>query len=271
MRVHLTDGEQARTRAGGTKSVEAWENVVRGGELQSTFIRENNLEARRLAQATIAIDPGYANAWTILGWSHWCDVFGGWADSRQESLERAFEAAQKAFEIDNDYPETLSLLGFWYLIQGEHDEAVAALGKAAALAPNHAAITAMSGLTLTMSGKGEQGIELTKRAMRLSPTYPPWYLDTLGRSYYVMGERDKAVEVLRESIRRQPETVMPRVTYIVVLTEAGLSEEAKKVARDILRIEPTFSTLKWMQAIRYKDPIFQNKQLSNLREAGLPD
>jgi hypothetical protein len=64
---------------------------------------------------------------------------------------------------------------------------------------------------------------------------------------------------------------MPRVSYIVVLTEAGISEEAKKVARDILRIEPTFSTLKWMRAIRYKDPIFQDKQLSSLRESGLPD
>jgi len=70
---------------------------------------------------------------------------------------------------------------------------------------------------------------------------------------------------------QEPEAVMHRVSYIVVLIEAGLSEEAKKVARDILQIEPTFSTLKWMQAIRYKDPIFQNKQLNSLRGAGLPD
>ena len=93
----------------------------------------------------------------------------------------------------------------------------------------------------------------------------------LGRSYHMMGERDKAVEALREAVRREPEAVMPRVSYIVVLTEVGLSAESKKVARDILRIEPTFSTLKWMQSIRYKNPIFQNKQLNSLREAGLPD
>ena len=157
------------------------------------------------------------------------------------------------------------------MIQGEHDEAVAIYEKAAALAPNHAAITAKLGLTLTMSGRPEQGIELIKKAMRLSPTYQPWWLDTLGRSYYMLGELDKAVEALREAVRLQPESVMSRVSYVVVLVEAGLSEEAQKVARDILRIGPTFSTLRWMQSIRYKDPIFQNKQLNNLREAGLPD
>jgi hypothetical protein len=116
MRVHLTDGEQARTCFGNTKSVEAWENVVRGEGLQGTFIRENCIEARHLARAAIAMDPGYAHAWTLLGRTHWTDVFGGWADSRQESLEKAFEAAQKTFEIDNDDPETLSLLGLWHLI-----------------------------------------------------------------------------------------------------------------------------------------------------------
>ena len=107
--------------------------------------------------------------------------------------------------------------------------------------------------------------------MRLSPTYPAWYLDTLGRSHHVAGEPDKAVEALREAVRRSPDAVMSRVSYIVVLTEAGLAEEAQTVARDILRIEPAFSALQWMKAIRYKDPVFRDKQLESLRGAGLPD
>ena len=70
MRVQLSVGEKARILAGRTKNVEAWGLVVRADELNNRLIREDNLEARRLVEEAVRIDPYYASAWTELGWTH---------------------------------------------------------------------------------------------------------------------------------------------------------------------------------------------------------
>jgi len=65
---------------------------------------------------------------------------------------------------------------------GEHDEAVAMSEKAIALAPNHAQNLAIAAAVLNKSGQPERSFELIKRAMRLCPIYPGWYLYVLANA-----------------------------------------------------------------------------------------
>ena len=71
LQVKLTVGEQARVYAGGTNNIEAWECVVRGKDLMERHVKEDNLEAQRLLEQAVRLDPKYVTALTYLGWAHW--------------------------------------------------------------------------------------------------------------------------------------------------------------------------------------------------------
>ena len=62
----------------------------------------------------------------------------GWSESRQGSLERAFELAQKAVILDDSDSEAHRALGEISLWKMDYERAVAESEKAIALNPNNA-------------------------------------------------------------------------------------------------------------------------------------
>jgi len=272
MQVQLADGEQVRLRARGTGSVEAREAWMRADELTGRHIREDNLKGRRLAEEASRLDPHYAYAWVAIGYTHWADAYWGWGESLKVSLEQAMEAAQKAFDIDETHPDIFALLGLIHLFRAEHDKAVQMAERGAYLAPGHADAQAICAHTLNGSNKPKEAIRRIKRAMRLCPIYPAWYLLLLGDSYRLMGKQDLAIRTLKGAIEREPDSAQITVLLANVLAGAELLDEAKVAAEKVLDIDPTFTLTGGLAGICfYKDPALNEKVLENLRKAGLPE
>jgi adenylate cyclase len=80
LQVELTEGEQARLWASGTQNLEAWEIFIQIPELLFSHQRENVLISRQLAEQALQLDKNYAEAWTMLGLSHWEEAFNGWSE-----------------------------------------------------------------------------------------------------------------------------------------------------------------------------------------------
>ena len=268
MHVQLKHGEQARSWASRATNVEAWEKCMRANELIEAFVREDNLEARQLAQAAIALDPDYVHAWLVLGWTHWADVYGRWAENRKDSLAQAHEAVTKVIEVEEYVPLALGLLGEILLLEDEQDQAVEVLEKAVGLAPNHAYNTAYLADALCYVGRLEEAVDRVIRATRLSPFHPAWYLKILGVCYQLMKEHDLAISTLKEAVQREPESAHFRLWLVSALVEAKQLDDAKTVAREVMRIEPGFSTRIW-EELCFKDADLNDRISQNLRRAGL--
>jgi adenylate cyclase len=272
MQVQLTGGEQARVRAGGTQSVKARELTFRADELTDRHIREDRLEGSRLVEEALGIDPDYAHAWVALGWTHWQDAYWGWSESSEFSLERAFEAAQKALDINEAHPDAYALLGMVYLLQGEHNKAVEVVEKAVSLAPSHAEAHALWAYSLNAVNKPKEAMQPIKRAMRLCPIYPAWYLGVLADTYRLMGKQDLAVSTLKKAVEQEPDSALASVGLAFILADGELLDEAKAAAEKVLSIDPTFTLTRGGPGICvYKDPSLNEKWLENLRKAGLPE
>ena len=71
MSVNLTAGEQARTWAEGTKSLEAYLKLMEGRGYLWKGNRESNALARRATEEAIALDPKYAEAYVLLGTTYY--------------------------------------------------------------------------------------------------------------------------------------------------------------------------------------------------------
>ena len=271
LQVELTEGEQARLWASGTKNLEAWELVIQANHLIHRHHREDTHEARRLLEQALPLDENYATAWELLGLTHWTDAINeGWSDSREASLARALEANDRALTIDPSNPDTLASLGLIKLTSGNHDEALALSEKAVALAPNLANNMAIAGVITVYCGKPREALELVRKAMRLCPIYPIWYLYPLTRAYWFMGKTDEAIAAARSAIERDPELSISHKLHAIVLTDAGRDAEAQRAAAEVLRLEPNFSVEAW--AARRGTPTeLSIREAEALRKAGLPD
>ena len=269
MRVQLSLGEKARMLAGGTKSVEAWEKQLKADELNNAFIRSDNWAARRLCEEALALDPDYVSAWTELGWTHLEDAFCGWSDSTETSLDNAVDAVQKALRLEQDYPLALSLMSYVHVLRGEYDQAVEESGKAVELAPENAEAVAELGHMLLFASRSEEALEVIKRAIRLCPIRLMWHLAILGQCQQQIGELELAIATFREAVMKGPHSPFPRVCLIGALVEAGEMEEAKRTAREVLRLESSFSLSNW-RVMEFRDLAVRERIMNHLAEAGLP-
>jgi len=274
--VRLREGEQARVWSGGTKNVEAWECVRLGQDALNRVTAKDRIEARRLFDRALELDPNYPMAWFSLGRSYFHEAEHGTGhDTKADHdalLESAVAYATKAFELDPSCADAYASAGIIRLSMGEHDEAVAMSEKAIALAPNHAQNLAIAAAVLNKSGQPERSFELIKRAMRLCPIYPGWYLYVLANACRLLHRNESAVGVLQEAIRRNPEN--HPALYIGLastLGELGQNEDAKRTAAVILRLEPDFSIQKYASRLAYRDPSELTRFEDGLRKAGLPE
>ncbi len=271
LQVEITEGEQERmSLIHGTDNLEAWILAAQGLQLIRRVTKGDNAKARRLYRSAIELDRNYAGAWDGLAWTHLLDARFGWSDSRETSVLRAAELAQKMLALDDTRPRTYALLGQVLLINGDHDQAVALGEKAVALNPNGADVSAMLGLTLTYTGELERSIALLKQAMRLSPYYPDWYRWSLGRAYRLAGRYEEAIAALTAGLDRSLESLAPRVELVAAYSQLRAIKKAQDEATEVLRINPNFSAGEWSRVPPYKDPASAERDLDALHRAGLP-
>jgi adenylate cyclase len=273
--VRLREGEQARVWSGGTKNVEAWECVRLGQEALNQVKREDRIEARRLFERALELDPTYPTAWSSLGgvYFHEAEYGTGYATEadREAVLEASVTHVTKALELDPLFADAYALLGLCHLSKREYEDAIAMSEKAIALAPNLAVNLAMAAAVLNKSGQPARSFELIKRAMRLCPLYPTWYLSVLAGSCRLLGRNEAAVTVYEEATKRNPDNSVEHVGLASTLGELGREADAKKTVAAILRLEPDFSIKRYVERLSYRDPADLARFEGGLRKAGLPE
>jgi TolB-like protein len=110
--VTLTQGERLRIRRKDTDNLEAYDNYLRGRQLVFQRCAKAVEEARPLLERAIALDPQFAQAYTMLACTHILDHANGWHDAGGTSLEKAQEFAQMAVTREGDDPE-VGMIGRW--------------------------------------------------------------------------------------------------------------------------------------------------------------
>ncbi|NIR60934.1 MAG: hypothetical protein GWO02_16195, partial [Gammaproteobacteria bacterium] len=68
-----------------------------------------------------------------------------------------------------------------------------------------------------------------KRAMRLSPVYPPWFLEILAGAYREAGQIAFAISVARELLRIVPSSISGRLLLAGALVRGGGLAEARAI------------------------------------------
>ncbi len=226
--------------------------------------------ARKWLEKAIEADPNFSGAWALLGLAHMMEAKFSWSESPIYSFKRMAECAQKALSLDDSNPKAHMLMSWLHYSQIDFDKAVASAKKAVALCPNG---EHMLGLLATMmvwaAGRHEEAITLTKKAMRLSPYYADYHLDTLGFANFHLRHYEEAITAWKSLQDRNPNHLggYTLLKLAGAYSELGQSEKARVHAAEFLRLNPNFSLKSYLEAWPYKNQADADRISNALRKA----
>ena len=268
LQVKLTDGEQARLYDKGTENIEAYLKLWQARSYFFHADRGSNLLARQICEEIIVLEPDWEVPHALLGWTHWQDVWLRSSDSPEESVQKAFQCAQKAISL-NESPIACALLSFLYTLTGQHDKALEEGERSIALDPNSADAHAWYAYTLYTAGEPTKAVSRIEKALRMNPFPPSWYFLFLGSSYRLLGRYEEAISAFKKAILKEPTSLFARLFLAVTYAMSGREEEAQAQAKEGIKIDPSFSLEYFAKTLPFKDHAETQRIVDALHKAGL--
>jgi tetratricopeptide (TPR) repeat protein len=231
--------------------------------------KEANAQARLMFEQAVALDPQYATAYTLIGFTYFTEWFMGWGQDPQ-ILEQALALAQKARTLDDSLPTAHLLLSLVYTWKKHDEQALAEAERAIALDPNDSFAYIRLGSILYFTGRATEGIEVIEKAMRLNPYYPADDLLNLALAYRFAGRYEEAIAALKKGLARNPDLGRnPHLFLAELYSQLGREEEARAEAAEHLRRNPDWSLEVFRQRSPLRDQAMLNQMVENMRKAGL--
>jgi serine/threonine-protein kinase len=240
LKAVLTPIERARIRIQPTKSLEAYEAFLRGRQHLTRHSAEGTESAIAELERAIALDPGYAHAYSGLAMARirgvgFLDVQEP-AEARKE-LDRATEAAKKALGLDPSLSEAHVVLALRALQwDWDWDLAKEKCLRAMELNPSDALPHAYYAVYLTYKERRfAEAVEATQRATELDPhdpgvlSYRIWVLWATGKYGQVLKEAQRFLELA-------PESPFAHYWIGIALLWTGHPEEAIRKQETALRL-----------------------------------
>ena len=266
--VELTRFERERALAKPTKSLAAYEYVLRGREVLSRATRDKNDEARDMFQRAIALDPSYAAAYAGLGGTYYEAVVSGWTEFRGEELERAENLAQKALALDPGSTSAYRLLALIDLSEGRYDFALGQIDHALELNPSDAESYLRRGSILLFSGRSSEALPWLKGALRLDPDDGLATLH-LGMAYYFLDRYGEAVETMDRALAGdlgRLDKLMGRPVLAAAYAQLNRPQDAERERTSVMRIEPFLDAEQF--AAQFGTQAARDKVMDGLKKAG---
>ena len=272
MAAKLGEGDNERLMQKKAYNVKAWIAYRKGVEQFRLFKKEANLKSRELSETAIDLEPEYSEAYSLLGWTYAWPVRMGISKTPKKDLLKAEELVKKAKTFDLNNSDAQNLLGFIYAVRGQYERAIEEGQAAVELAPNNSDTYALLSESLLLIGRSNEAIVAMKKAMRLAPFYPRWFLSTLGQCYVVAGKYEEAEIALKHLLKERPDHPRYHTWLAVTYSSLGHQDLARDHIEQALRINPAFCTEEWRKEFTpWKNREEVERILDIARKAGLPE
>lgn len=184
-------------------------------------------EAEPLYGQILAVDPGHAEAFHMLGLlAH-----------QLGNPTKAIELVGRAVALRPDFIGAQSNLGNLYQEVGQLDESVACYWEALTREPTSAEIFSNLGAALYKQGKIDEAVMAYQQSVRLLPDYAEAYTN-LAIALWSQGKLAEAATQCQKAIALKPNHVEAYSHMAVILKHQGRLEDAVACYREALRLRP---------------------------------
>lgn len=264
----VSEAELRRVAQRHTRNLEAYEYFQRGQPALLARQRADNDTAREMFRRAIALDATFARAYAGLALTYAADYRNQWALDGRAALDRAFELARTANQMNPDIPETYWVLAFVHMERRQHEQALQYLDTAVRLYPSYADGYALMAGINTYIGRPAETVRLLRIAMRLDPLAGSLYFLNLGRAYLFLGDLEQARVNLQHALSRNSENLESHVYMAVLHVTAGDKAAATWEADEIRALKSGFSSRSWLETYPMTDVTQKKKLMQALGELG---
>ncbi len=200
----LSPSVQARIDNQPTENLLAWDLALRGRYLLDKEQSQSNLEgAVDFYRGALQADPDYARAWAglaqaigeLVAWSYWPD----------DELSEAWDAAERAIELDPNLAEGYFSRGDLMRITRQFDQGEADFLKGLMLSPGSADGHSRYGDLLRDSGQVKESVLESRRAIELDPRMVRIRVSLL-QNLYFNRDWDGVLEQANQVLQLEPDT-----------------------------------------------------------------
>ncbi len=178
----VSAAEFARSKSRPTKSLSAYEYLLRAKHSDSYGSVERHLLAREYCEKAVSIDPEYAEALAQLAT---ITIVLYYLSDMADGLDKAIEYAERAVVADKGCAEAHGALGWCLLDTGNHKRAGYHFDQALKINPNSTSLLGKYGNFLGVTGQNKKALSVLESAIRRDPLHPDWLYDALGEVYWL--------------------------------------------------------------------------------------
>ncbi len=270
MAIQIREAETGRVRRKQPTDYNAYEYLLKGKYNYRQRTRATNYEARQLFIKAIERDPAYAAAYVALGWTYLREMYDGWSEFPNRSIQQALELAQKALALDETLADGHILLAECFLNRREYDLAAVELDRALELNPNSTDSLKAYGSLSLYNGDTRRSIQMHNKALRLDPnlqiTSHSIHME-LGLAYYLQGQYDQAVKIMNQGYTRRTDFVGNHIGLAATYAQMGDMTRAREHVAQIKRRMPFFDLNDY--GSKFINLADRDKIVDGLRKAGL--
>ena len=251
--IQNTEAKSATRKS--PEQVQAYDLVLRAHDVMSKWSQESFRAAREFLRQAIAIDPENARARREFAWLAVLGLISGVDETPMPPQEIVAQAA-KAVQLDpaDGRAHMVAAAAYFFSKQLEslfkHETE-----QAMALAPYDAEILATLAYLIATSGDWPRGVALATKANALNADAAAgWYHATLYLNYYLTGDYERALELIRQVPDQQ--TLVTYIDYLPILGQLGRKQEALEKWQKVLGEDPSWSAEsfeKWYKLWNIRD------------------
>ena len=241
--------------------------------MSSRTDQKSHLEARRLLEKAIEMDPQQSLAWTGLARFYYtAGAIGVPGISRLDARKKLIETAERAIALDPKSADAHTVLGMAYRLNRQPAPGLAACQKALEINPNNDEANTCAGMAHLGLGRPAEAIKLLKKSLKLNPflnAHRRYYF--IGLAYLTAGRHKEAVAVLHKAVAGNPKFSSSYYALASALAWSGELEEARATASKFVKMDNNRGTIdRLRRRVGYVSPNFEHV-LEGLRRAGMPE
>ena len=259
-----------RTERSSPQNFQAYDHFQRGIDAFD-FTPGSTAKARECCFKAIELDPTYGKAYAKIAWAYLVDVWLGWSEDTARSLAEAKKYATLAIARDDDEAWGHWAMAGYHMFCGQHDRAIATYEKALELNPNDADVLNDFGQCLSYAGFAKEGIEAVRKAMRLNPHYPEYWVMQLGPIYFDARRYEDAIATL-ESLQTS-DSICIQLYLAASHAALGHKDQARAAVTRLMGFDPKATVRSCGPVVLdpYKEENDREHLRENLLKAGLPE
>jgi len=214
-------------------------------------------KAEKHLKHAIELNPSDAFAHCHLGWLYCISLIPNTRYSRLYKIDDAIAEMKKAVEIAPTETIYQGYLAWQYLFASRFKEAINEARKTLQLDPNYTMAYFVMGSAYTEMGMHYEAIEAHKKGLAISPDYE----DGLGIAYARGGQKDKAIEVVKD-LEKCTDNWWCAWGLAEIYSALGEKDKAIDELEVVYKQRGDF--MPWIQAFYILKPLFEDTRFKEI-------